>query len=343
MVLEKLFTTFPDPVLMIGKGGKVSFHNQAISKIIEFFKESKDIYILSDPELLKLVDLAQSDLPAQMEIKTKTGITFSVSVLQESSETPEMGKVFLFKDITSEKEKLGLQSEFISVVSHDLRSPLTLARGYVNMLEMVGSLNEQQKSFVGKISGSIDHMNRLANNLLDLERFENGSGVRFDELDPRNIVEGIITSLTPQASQKNIHLSQTGDWANIGLIEADPILLNEGIYNLVENAVKYTPVSGKVSLETRLEEPNITFVVKDTGVGIAPIDLANIFQKAYRPSQREPDQPRGSGLGLAIVKSIAERHHGMVWVESQLGKGCSFYFQIPIHQSGSLQDKTANS
>jgi two-component system phosphate regulon sensor histidine kinase PhoR len=343
MVLEKLFTTFPDPVLMIGKGGKVSFHNQAISKISEFFKESKDIYTLSDPELLKLVDLAQSDLPAQIEIKTKTGITFSVSVLQDSNETPEMGRVFLFKDITSEKEKLGLQSEFISVVSHDLRSPLTLARGYVNMLEMVGSLNEQQKSFVGKISGSIDHMNRLANNLLDLERFENGSGVRFDELDPRNIVEGIITSLTPQASQKNIHLNQTGDWTNIGLIEADPILLNEGIYNLVENAVKYTPVGGKVTLETHLEEPNITFVVKDTGVGIAPIDLANIFQKAYRPSQREPDQPRGSGLGLAIVKSIAERHHGMVWVESQLGKGCSFYFQIPIHQSGSTGDKAVNS
>ena len=186
-------------------------------------------------------------------------------------------------------------------------------------------------------------MNRLANNLLDLERFENGSGVRFDELDPRNIVEGIITSLTPQASQKNIHLNQTGDWTNIGLIEADPILLNEGIYNLVENAVKYTPVGGKVTLETHLEEPNITFVVKDTGVGIAPIDLANIFQKAYRPSQREPDQPRGSGLGLAIVKSIAERHHGMVWVESQLGKGCSFYFQIPIHQSGSTGDKAVNS
>jgi two-component system, OmpR family, phosphate regulon sensor histidine kinase PhoR len=343
MVLEKLFTVFPDPILLVGKGGKVNFHNLAILKISEFFKESKDGFTLNDPELLKLLNIPASDLPAQKEIKTKTGKTFSVGVLPESGETPEMGKVFLFKDITPEKEKLGLQADFISVVSHDLRSPLTLARGYVNMLEMVGSLNDQQKSFVGKISGSIDHMNRLANNLLDLERFETGSGVRFEEIDPRNITESIINALSPQASQKNIHLNQTGDWANIGLIDADPILLNQAIYNLVENAVKFTPVSGKVTLETQLEEPNITFVVKDTGVGIAPIDLASIFQKAYRPTQREPDQPRGSGLGLAIVKFIAERHHGMVWVESQLGKGCSFYFQIPIHQSGLTGDKAAIS
>jgi signal transduction histidine kinase len=343
MILEKLFAAFPDPVLSVLKGGKVSFHNQAISKIVEFCKESKDGYTLIDPGLLKLLDIAEVDLPTNKEIKTKSGKTFSVTVLQDSGDIPEMGKVLLFKDITPEKEKLGLQSDFISVVSHDLRSPLTLARGYVNMLEMVGSLNDQQKSFVGKISSSIDHMNKLANNLLNLERFETGSGVRFEEIDSRNITEGIITALTPQASQKNIHLNQTGDWANIGLIDADPILLNQGIYNLVENAVKFTPVGGKVTLETRLEEPNITFVVKDTGVGIAPIDLANIFQKAYRPSQREPDQPKGSGLGLAIVKSIAERHHGMVWVESQLGKGCSFYFQIPIHQGTISQDKPANS
>jgi signal transduction histidine kinase len=343
MILEKLFAAFPDPVLLVGKGGKVNLHNQAISRIGELFRDSKGVYTLTDPELLKFLDIPATDLPAQKEIQTKTSKTFSVSVLQEFSDTLEMGKIFLFKDITPEKEKLGLQSDFISVVSHDLRSPLTLARGYVNMLEMVGSLNDQQKSFVGKISGSIDHMNRLANNLLDLERFETGSGVRFEEIDPRIVTEGIITALTPQASQKNLHLTQTGDWKDIGLIDADPILLNQGIYNLVENAVKFTPVGGKITLETRLEEPNITFVVKDNGVGIAPIDLASIFQKAYRPSQREPDQPRGSGLGLAIVKSIAERHHGMVWVESQLGKGCTFYFQVPIHQSGSAGDKSTNS
>ena len=146
-----------------------------------------------------------------------------------------------------------------------------------------------------------------------------------------------MISLEPQANQKNIHFEQKGDWKNISEVEADPILLNQAIYNLVENALKFTPVGGKVSLETRLEEPNLTFVVKDNGVGIAPIDLPRIFQKAYRPAHREPDQAKGSGLGLAIVKSIAERHHGMVWVESQLGKGCEFSFQIPVHQPDQVQ------
>jgi len=343
MALERLFLSFPDPVVLIGEGGKVSFYNEAISRIGEFFKESKEGFILCDPELLKLQDNVTSGIPAQKEIKTKNGRTFSVSILQESSKAPVFEKVYLFKDITQEKEKLGLQSDFISVVSHDLRSPLTLARGYVNMLEMVGSLNDQQKSFVSKISSSIDHMNQLANNLLDLERFETGAGVRFEAIDPRTIVDGIINALTPQASQKNIHLNQMEDGKNYCLVDADPVLLNQGIYNLVENAVKFTPVGGKVTLETKLEEPNITFVIRDTGVGIAPIDLANIFQKAYRPSQREPDQPRGFGLGLAIVKTIAERHHGRVWVESQLGKGCSFYLQIPIHQDGLPGDKAGIS
>jgi signal transduction histidine kinase len=116
------------------------------------------------------------------------------------------------------------------------------------------------------------------------------------------------------------------------LIEADRALLQQAIYNLVENAVKYTQMAGEIVISIRDLAEDILISVQDSGIGIAPLDLPHMFEKFYRSGRREAYQQRGTGLGLAIVKSIAERHHGKVWVESQLGKGSKFYLQLPKKQ-----------
>ncbi len=115
-------------------------------------------------------------------------------------------------------------------------------------------------------------------------------------------------------------------------VEADRALIQQAMYNLIENAIKYTAVGGQVKV--RLEgQPNSVLVeVHDTGIGIAPLDLPHLFEKFYRSGRREAYQQRGTGLGLAIVKSIAERHGGRVWVDSQLGKGSVFSLEVPCEQ-----------
>jgi len=120
---------------------------------------------------------------------------------------------------------------------------------------------------------------------------------------------------------------------------ADQALLQQALYNLVENAIKYTPMGGRVRVQLQIKTSSVVFEVNDTGIGIAPLDLPRLFEKFYRSGRREAYQQRGTGLGLAIVKSIAERHNGRVWVESQLGKGSTFYLEIPIRG----RDETGSS
>ena len=182
-------------------------------------------------------------------------------------------------------------------------------------------------------------MTRLVSNLLDLGRIETGIGLKIHKVVAEEIVEQVLNSLQPQADQKNIQFSKEkaiGTEASIAplMLEADPALLNQALFNLVDNAIKYTPVGGKVGVRIDRRGDAIVFEVLDSGIGVAPLDLPHMFEKFYRSGRREAYKQRGTGLGLAIVKSIVERHGGRVWVESQLGKGSSFFIAIPI-QKGS--------
>jgi signal transduction histidine kinase len=225
-----------------------------------------------------------------------------------------------------------MKTEFVSTVSHDLRSPLTLMRGYATMLEMVGTLNEQQQNYVKKIISGVENMARMVNNLLDLGRIEAGVGLQLETVPLPDILEHVTSTLQLQASQKNIELVVEMPKNTMPLIQADQALLQQAMYNLVENAIKYTPQGGRVTARLKIIGDGMHFEVEDTGIGIAPIDQPRLFEKFYRGGQREAREQKGSGLGLAIVRSIAERHGGKVWLESQLGKGSTFFLQVPLHQ-----------
>jgi signal transduction histidine kinase len=205
------------------------------------------------------------------------------------------------------------------------------------MLTMVGELNDQQKGYLKKIVLGVENMTRLVNDLLDLGRVEAGVGLQIDQVAISEVIDRVVATLLPQATQKNIRLVQERSAEKSTLqsvsIYADAALLEQAIYNLVENAIKYTNVGGNVNIGVQLRSKTILFEVRDTGIGIAPIDLPHMFEKFYRSGRREAHQQRGTGLGLAIVKTIAERHGGRVWVESYLGKGSTFYLEVPFEQN----------
>ena len=213
-----------------------------------------------------------------------------------------------------------MKSDFVATVSHDLRSPLTLMRGYITMFQMLGELNDQQKLFMKKIVTGVDEMTRLVINLLNLGRIESGLGLQIDRVNAQELVGQVLTQLQPLATQQTIQMEHA----------SDRDLIQQALTNLVENAIKYTPGGGKIKVTIQPRQSTLVFIVQDTGIGIAPLDMAHIFEKFYRSGRREAHSQRGSGLGLAIVKSIAERHGGKVTVESHLGKGSVFFLEIPL-------------
>ncbi len=247
--------------------------------------------------------------------------------------TRPAGRIGILRDITPYKKGDQLKSEFVSTVSHDLRSPLSLIRGYASMLQMVGDLNEQQKGYTNKIIVITDSMTKLVGNLLDINRIEAGIGLRLEQVQAQEIVKTVVNILQPQINQKKINFTLDIPETPPLILEVDTTLIQQALFNLLENAIKFTQVNGKILMRFRKNESNILFEIVDTGIGIAPLDISHIFERFYEVGEKDSQQYRGTGLGLAIVKSIAERHNGRVWAVSQLGKGSVFYFEIPLQQN----------
>lgn len=334
--LEAILNSSPDPILVTDPQHRLFLANPAARQVLGLPQSNGSRPLIRDvirhPVLLDLLDSPFTETrSAEMVLhdeRTYLGIASPVV-----AEGHPVGRVCILRDVTHFKQLDTLKSEFVATVSHDLRSPLTLMRGYATMLEMVGELNEQQQNYVRKIIAGVENMSRLVNNLLDLGRIELGVGLQVEMIPIRDTVEHVISMLQLQAAQKQIALSMHLDDALPPFIEADQALLHQAIYNLVDNALKYTPDGGQVAVRVRLQGDSVIFEVQDTGIGIAPADLPRLFEKFYRARQREARAQHGSGLGLAIVRSIAEQHGGKVWVESELGRGSTFYLQIPLRQS----------
>jgi PAS domain S-box-containing protein len=334
--LEAILASNPDPVLVTDQREQLLLANPAAWQVIGLSaEETNQGRAISDvikiPELANLLRATNAEKQS-IEVTLPGGRTFLATATPVLAEGQRVGRVCVLRDVTHFKELDDLKSDFVATVSHDLRSPLTLMRGYTTMLEMVGQLNEQQNNYVHKIIDGVESMSRLINNLLDLGRIESGVGLQVEKVNIQEVVEKIVGALQLQATQKNIQLTYELPANLLPPVEADQALLQQALQNLVENAIKYTKADGKVHVRVRLQPNEVLFEVIDNGIGISPIDQPRLFEKFYRGAQQASKEMRGTGLGLAISKSIAEKHGGRIWAESQLGKGSTFYLVIPLRQ-----------
>ena len=239
------------------------------------------------------------------------------------------GKVCVLWDVTYYKQLDALKSEFISSITNDLRAPLTLMQGYATMIGMVGDTNDEQKAFIEKIEKSIDQMGEMIGDLLVLGRIEAGIGLNLTRLQVADVVRDVLETYRPQAVQKHLALNADIDPA-VRPVFADKALLRRAIANLLDNAVKFTPTRGRVTIRLQQDDDYLLLEVVDSGPGIAPADQPRLFERFYRVEEHESDEAtRGAGLGLAIVKSVAEQHGGYVSVESRLGMGSRFALALP--------------
>jgi signal transduction histidine kinase len=332
--LENVLDSILDPILISDNFGRIVFLNAAAQSLVDGQESSYLGSLIStvfhNENLLSLFQNAEQENQS-MEIQFTDGKTYYVFAGPTQIADQHMGIVALFKDVTHYKTQDALKNEFVTTVSHELRSPLTLIHGYGKILRLTGNLSEQQENYVQNIVDRVEEMRDLVQNLLDLGRLETGDSLEIEKITAEWIIQKAIESLEAPASQKNIHLETSLPEKPIK-IEADSAFLVLGLRNLVDNAIKFTKMGGNVIVSVVQRDDSVVFKVQDTGIGIAPLDQRHIFDKFQSVSVVGDENHQGRGLGLAIVKSIAEHHHGKVWFESKLGKGSTFYLQIPIEQ-----------
>jgi two-component system phosphate regulon sensor histidine kinase PhoR len=242
-----------------------------------------------------------------------------------------LGSVTIIDDITHLKELDEMKSAFVSMVSHEIRSPLSTILSQIKILldGLAGELGAKQADILGKISRKIEGLVALSNELLDLSRIEAGLIVQDKQkVQLMDTLESLVGFMQTRAKEKNISLSLKK--ADLPLINADEKSLEEVFGNLITNAIIYTPEGGKVHIAGEVKGDFVDIRVSDTGYGIAPDEIPLIFERFYRAKTDKTRNIIGTGLGLPIVKSIVEAHNGTVKVESKEGAGSTFSVRLPV-------------
>ena len=245
------------------------------------------------------------------------------------SELAGVGFGAVLQDISRLKELDRIKSEFISVVSHDLRTPLTSIRGYLELLPRVGPLTAQQQEFIERVERSTSNIVDLISDLLDVGRIEAGLDWDMEPTALHKVVHDAAQSLQSTAAAKRQTLKL--NVPSLPLIMGNARRLEQVFINLIGNAIKYTPDGGRIDVSLSEDHNFLVLQVRDTGIGIPPEHQPRIFDKFYRVESEETISIAGTGLGLSIVKTIVEKHKGRVWVESEVGQGSIFTVLLPRH------------
>ena len=258
-------------------------------------------------------------------------IAFSVSPLTGGLR----GVVIIFHDVTEDREFDDAKSGFISVASHQLRTPLTTIRWYSEMLLSgdAGELSESQRDFLGEIHGGAERLYQTIDLLLGISRVESGK-MKSEKtpLDLTAVTAGIVKELRPQIDEKKIGLTTIPPEGDVVIVVLDSLTLRQVILNLLSNSIRYTNDQGTIEVRWLVngEKTEVTYSVHDNGIGIPEAQRGRIFSKFFRAENALSKVPDGSGLGLALVKELVESWGGKVWFETTEGQGTTFYFTVPL-------------
>jgi signal transduction histidine kinase len=226
-----------------------------------------------------------------------------------------------------------LKSDFVSNVSHELRTPLTAIKGAVDLVlrEMAGPLTEKQTHYLSRVRSNTQHLAGLINDLLDLSKIESGKiEVKSSRVSLGGLVHEVVETLRPVAAEKDVTLEAVIAEPSI-LVWADRDKINQVLMNLIGNAIKFTPAQGRVTVSAARDgKENVQVSVSDTGAGIAAEEAEKIFDKFYQIKENGGPKPKGTGLGLAICKALVDLHGGRIWVKSEINRGSTFSFALPL-------------
>ncbi len=241
-----------------------------------------------------------------------------------------VGALLIFQNLTEVRRLQTVRQQFIGNISHELRTPLASIKAVVETLSE-GTIDDPDtvRAFFERIDNEIDRMTQLIRELTELSRIETGQvELKISPVDLEPLIDRIVSELEPQAERKNIKVKMEID-PSLNRVKAEEERILQVLVNLLHNAIKFTPDGGSVAISAVQEGEMITVSVTDTGVGIPPDDLPRVFERFYKADKARASE--GTGLGLAIAKHLVQAHDGRIWVESELGKGSTFYFSLPVY------------
>jgi PAS domain S-box-containing protein len=346
---EALFYSIGDGALATDEFGRITRIN-AVGRHILGFKKSeligewfpkKIVSVNSEDKVVNLIDrpitkafLTGRPITEKTYYRRKNGqkIPVSITVSPILVNGKPRGAVEVFRDISFEQEVDRMKSEFISLASHQLRTPLSAIQTYSNMLAAgyMGEVMPDQRKALGTIINATERMNELISTLLNITRMESGAiAVNMRPLQLGKLIDEVLHELSLSASEKMIKLSLKLVGTAPKSIKTDRFILREIITNLVSNAIKYTPENGKVKVTVRLRKKDVLIRVADTGWGIPKFSQDQVFTKFFRGHNVVRRETSGSGLGLYLVKGLVATLDGRIWFKSHEGVGTDFFIELP--------------
>lgn len=331
-----IFDSMVEGILILDEGGRIRSVNKSLEKLFNLGGDVLGKTVMEafrQHELLEIAGRARKEGAVRDCELQLPGIhrTRYFEVNAASIQTPgaDAGLIIIFHDFTRIRELESIRKEFVANVSHELRTPLTLIKGYVETL-IDGAKDDPEiaSRFLQTIHKHADRLAFLIEDLLTISLFESGEViVHLQATDLRAIVERVLDEFKFAASQRSMALSNTVPAELIA--RADAGRLEQVIYNLVDNAIKYGRQEGSIVVSAEDTGKIVKFSVHDDGPGIPPEAKERIFERFFRVDRARSRQQGGTGLGLSIVKHIVQAHGGSVWVDSTLEKGSTFHFTLP--------------
>ncbi len=341
--IRTIINCMPDGVLVADKDEGIVLTNPATARMLGLDEKSlvgQPLFkSIKDDRLVSLIREA-----ARLEGRDLRGISSEISIEGDppvclrahacpvkSDDGEVLGSVTVLEDISYLKELDQMKSDFVSMVSHDLRSPLATIDQQLCVIKegIAGEVTEKQLEIIEKVRTRIRGLLTFTRNLLDLSKIEAGKTPLYKEpLKLGEIAEKVAESLRQEAQKKDVAMEVTlAD--DLPVIYGDRDHMEMVFANLVSNAIRYTPAGGRVAVKMEADGNHLKAEVADTGIGIPKADLPRIFDKFYRAQMDMRRRLDGSGLGLFIVKNVVEAHFGTIEVQSEVGRGTTFKVQIP--------------
>jgi signal transduction histidine kinase len=291
-------------------------------------KESKDVYNTDDLAFLEIIS-SQSAIAVNNALSYEEIKNFSKKLQLEVEKATEG----LIQANARLKQLDEAKSEFVSIASHQLRTPLTVIKGYVSMIleGNFGRINNSQKDSMEKVFASNERLIHLVENLLNISRIESGRlHFNFETTRLENLVGSVVDELKTYAKKKGLKYKFVKSRKKLQKTKIDQEKMRQVILNLIDNAIKYTKKGG-ITISLSEEDDNLKICVEDTGMGIKTEDLSDLFEKFSRGTGTALIDTEGTGLGLFVADQMVKAHKGKIWAESKgTGKGSRFCFTLPI-------------
>jgi len=337
---EAVIRSIAEGLVVVDDKGNVIMMNPAAEKLLGISHKEKIgksiLEGLKEEQVISLVKGAPEKEGKEIEIvspneETKKILRASSAVIEDENGKP-VGMVSVLSDITKQKELDRLKSNFVSSVTHELRTPLVAMEKSISLLLTENIPESQQREFLSIAQRNLKRLTSLINDLLDLSKLEAGKmEIKRQLCSIESVIDEAISGLKTWAETKSIQINKVIE-ENLPDVNIDPNRIIQVLTNLIGNAIKFTPPSGKITVEAKFirTENELEVAVQDTGIGIAKEDLPRIFDKFFQVGERAPTDISGTGIGLSIAKEIIQLHKGRIWAESEKGKGARFIFRLPL-------------